>query len=396
MDRSAWVIGVGMTPFCTPRNSPTYVELGARAIREALADAGLGYGEIEQVFAGYVYGDSCSGHRVAYEVGLSGVPVFNVNSNCSSGSSALNLARQAVAGGAAQLALAVGFEQMVPGALVEHWADRPSPLERFTQIADRWLDGESAPMAPKLFGAAGREYCEKYGVGPDTFAQITVKSRRHASNNPRAVFRDPLTLQEVMASPAVCEPLTRFQCCPPTSGAAAALIASDAFVRRHGLARAVRMAGQALVTDLPSSFAGSAIDAVGFRIGREAAERALNEAGIGSNEIDVAEVHDCFTVNEILAYEALGLCGPGEAREFVASGANTYGGRCVTNPSGGLISKGHPLGATGLAQCFELVTQLRGEAQARQVPGARHGVAHNIGIGSTCVVTVYQAPKATH
>jgi acetyl-CoA acetyltransferase len=396
MSRSTWIIGVGMTPFFTPRNSPNYVELGARAIREALADAGLDYARIEQVFAGYVYGDSCSGHRVAYEVGLSGVPIFNVNSNCSSGSSALHLARQAVASGAAELALAVGFEQMASGALVEHWADRPSPLERFTTIADRWLDGAAGPMAPKLFGAAGREYGERYGVDADTFGQITVKSRRHAANNPRAVFRDPLTIEEVMASPTVCQPLTRFQCCPPTSGAAAALIASEAFARRHGMARAVRMGGQALVTDRPSSFEGSAIDAVGYRIGCEAAERAFQEAGVGADEIDVAEVHDCFTVNEILAYEALGLCRPGGASEFVASGANTYGGRCVTNPSGGLISKGHPLGATGLAQCFELVTQLRGEAQARQVADARNAVAHNIGIGSTCVVTVYQAGKPAH
>jgi len=390
MTRSTWVIGVGMTPFCTPRNSPTYVELGLAAIRDALADAGLAYAEVEQVFAGYVYGDSCSGHRVAYEAGLSGVPVFNVNSNCSSGSSALYLARQAVASGAADLALAVGFEQMVAGALVEHWSDRPSPIERFTRIADRWLDGAQGPLASRLFGAAGREYSERYGVSPDLFASISVKSRRHAAANPKAVFRDPLTVQDVLASPSVCAPLTRFQCCPPTSGAAAALIASDSFLRRNGASRAVRLAGQALVTDLPASFDGSAIDAVGFQIGREAALRAYGEAGIGADEITLAELHDCFTVNEVLAYEALGLCPAGEAREFVESGANTYGGRCVTNPSGGLISKGHPLGATGLAQCYELVTQLRGEAKARQVPHARTAVAHNIGIGSSCVVTVFQ------
>jgi sterol carrier protein 2 len=390
MSQSTWVVGVGMTPFCTPRNSPTYVELGASAIRDALADAGLRYFEVEQVYCGYVYGDSCSGHRVAYEVGLSGMPVFNVNSNCSSGASALYLARQAVASGAAEVALAVGFEQMAAGALVEHWADRPSPIERFTRIADRWLDGAQGPLAPKLFGAAGREYCERYGVGPETFAAISVKSRRHAGANPKAVFREPLTVRDVLDSPGVCAPLTRFQCCPPTSGAAAALIAGEAFVRRNGPGRAVRLAGQALVTDLPSSFDGSAIDAVGFQIGREAALRAFNEAGVDAADIDVAELHDCFTVNEVLAYEALGLCGEGEASRFVASGANTYGGRCVTNPSGGLISKGHPLGATGLAQCYELVTQMRGEAMQRQVQGARIGVAHNIGIGSSCVVTVYE------
>ncbi len=385
-----FVLGVGMTPFKTPRTSPDYVMLGASAIRDALADAGIPYSAVEQAFGSYVYGDSCSAHRVAYEVGLSGIPIFNVNSNCSSGSSALYLARQAVASGAVECALAFGFEQMASGALVEHWKDRPGPLDRFVAVADAWLGGSDGPMAPRLFGAAGREYQQRYGAGPETFAAITVKSRRHAAANPRAVFRDPLTVEQVLQSSAVCDPLTRFQCCPPTCGGAAALVVSEAFADRHGRSRAVRIAGQGLTTDMPGSFAGSAIDAVGFEIGRQAAAQAYAEAGIGPDEASVAEVHDCFTVNEILAYEALGLCGVGEAAEFIASGANTYGGRCVTNPSGGLISKGHPLGATGLAQCFELTTQLRGEAGERQVDNARIAIAHNIGIGSTCVVTVYR------
>jgi sterol carrier protein 2 len=390
MTRQTLVLGAGMTPFKTPRTSPNYVALGASAIRAALADADIPYSAIEQAFGGYVYGDSCSAHRVAYDVGLSGIPIFNVNSNCSSGSSALYLARQVVASGAADCALAFGFEQMPSGALVEHWKDRPGPLDRFVGIADAWLGGSDGPMAPRLFSAAGREYQQRYGAGPETFAAITVKNRRHAAANPRAVFREPLTVKEVLQSPAVCDPLTRFQCCAPTCGGAAVLVVSEAFAGRHGRQRAIRIAGQGLTTDIPGSFAGSAIDAVGFEIGRQAAAQAYAAAGIGPEEADVAEVHDCFTVNEILAYEALGLCGLGEAEGFVASGANTYGGRCVTNPSGGLLSKGHPLGATGLAQCFELVTQLRGEAGERQVGDARIAIAHNIGIGSTCIVTVYR------
>lgn len=387
--RSAYVLGVGMTPFRSPRNSPNYVELAGVAAREALRDAGLDYADVQQVFTAYVYGDSCSGHRAIYNIGMTGVPIFNVNSNCSSGASALYLARQAIASGALDIAMVLGFEQMPSGALVEYWKDRPSPLQPYVDVADRGND-ESAPLAPKLFGAAGKEYCDRYGVDPAFFAGITVKSRRHARDNHRAIFREPLSAEQVLSTPMICNPLTRAQCCPPTCGAAAAVIASDSVLRKLGAGRAVRISGQSLETDLPSSFTDSAMDAVGLGIGRIAAKRAFEEAGISPADVDVAELHDCFTVNEVLAYEALGLCKPGGSKEFIDSGDNTYGGRCVTNPSGGLLAKGHPLGATGLAQCFELVTQLRGEAQERQVEGAGIGVAHNIGLGSSCIVSVYQ------
>jgi sterol carrier protein 2 len=393
MLRPAYVVGVAMTPFRTPRKSPNYLELGASAIRAALTDANLSYDKIEQVFAAYVYGDSCSGHRVAYEVGLTGIPIFNVNSNCSSGASALYLARQAVGNGASEVALAVGFEQMPSGALVEYWPDRPSPLERFVEVADRRVADTGSPLAPKLFGAAGLEYCERYAVDPAMFAAITVKSRRHAAQNPRAIFREPVTAEQVLASPVICAPVTRSQCCAPTCGAAAVVVVSESIMRTLGSQRAVRISGQSLTSDRPLSFAGSALDAVGLELGRIAATAAFEEAGIDPRAVDVAELHDCFTVNEVIAYEALGLCNPGEAAEFIASGDNTYGGRCVTNPSGGLLSKGHPLGATGLAQCFELVSQLRGEVDARQVSDARIAVAHNIGIGSSCVVTVYERAR---
>jgi len=393
MSSSVYVVGVGMTPFRSPRTSPNYLELGAAAVRAALADADLGYDKVEQVFAAHVYGDSCSGHRVAYEVGLTGIPIFNVNSNCSSGASALYLARQAVASGANEVALAVGFEQMPSGALVEYWKDRPSPLERFVQVADRRVSDTASPLAPKLFGAAGIEYCERYGVDSDMFAAITVKSRRHAAQNSRAIFREPLSAEDVLASPMICDPLTRSQCCAPTCGAAAVVLVSEAMMRRLGARRAIRICGQGLTTDQPSSFAGSALDAVGYELGRAAAKRAFEEAGVDPFAVDLAELHDCFTVNEVISYEAMGLCKPGEAAEFIARGDNTYGGRCVTNPSGGLLSKGHPLGATGLAQCFETVSQLRGEAGERQVANARIGATHNIGIGSSCVVTVYERAR---
>ena len=299
------------------------------------------------------------------------------------------MARQALLSGAAECVLAVGFEQMSPGALNEAWQDRPTPLERFLEVAKQKLGDSTVPMAPRLFGAASREYVETYGMKPATLASIPVKARRHAAHNPRAVFTEPLTVEQVLASPSVCDPLTRFQCCPPTCGAAAAVLCTDDFAKRHAIKPNVRIIGQALVTDMPTSFAGSAMDAVGRDMGRQAATKAYAQAGIGPADIDVVELHDCFSINEVLAYEALGLCAEGGAAEFIERGDNTYGGRYVTNPSGGLISKGHPLGATGLAQCFELVTQLRGRAERRQVEGARVGVAHNIGLGGACVVSVY-------
>lgn len=382
------VVGVGMTPFKTPKQSESYVAMGAAAIRDALTDAGLAFDTIEQAYASYVYGDSCCGHRVVYEAGLTGIPIFNVNSNCSSGSSGLFLARQALLSGQAECVLAVGFEQMTPGALSEHWTDRPTPLEKFIDVANEVLGDEEGPMAPKLFGAAGREYFAKYGMRPETLAQIPVKARRHAEHNPRAVFTEQLTVAAVMASPRICDPLTRFQCCPPTCGAAAAVLCTDAFAARHGLKPDVRILAQSLVTDMQSSFAGSAIAAVGGDMGRKASHDVYEAAGIGPEDVDVVELHDCFSINEVIAYEGLGLCPEGGAAEFIESGANTYGGSVVTNPSGGLISKGHPLGATGLAQCFELTTQLRGQAGRRQVDDARIALAHNIGIGGACVVTM--------
>lgn len=390
MSENVNVIGVGMTPFKTPKHSESYVAMGSRAIAEALADAGVAYDSVEQAYASYVYGDSCCGHRVVYEAGLTGIPIFNVNSNCSSGSSALFLARQALLSGQAECVLAVGFEQMTPGALSEHWTDRPTPLEKFIDVANEVLGDEEGPMAPKLFGAAGREYFDKYGMTAQTLAKIPVKARRHAEHNPRAVFTDQLTVEAVLASPPICSPLTRFQCCPPTCGAAAAILCSDDFAARNGLQADVRILAQSLVTDMNSSFTGSAIAAVGADMGRKASQQVYAAAGIGPQDVDVVELHDCFSVNEVIAYEGLGLCSEGGAAEFIENDDNTYGGRVVTNPSGGLISKGHPLGATGLAQCFELTNQLRGRADKRQVEDARIGLAHNIGIGGACVVTMFE------
>jgi acetyl-CoA acetyltransferase len=392
MDRPVIVAGIGMTPFVSPSRAGNYLELGARAIREALGDAGLDYAAVEQVYAGYVYGDSTSGQAVAYQVGMTGVPVINVNNNCSTGSTALFLARQAVASGAVECALAVGFEQMTPGALSEHWNDRPTPLKRFLDAADVIQTPSDAPLALRLFGGAGEEYKKRYGAGDALFASVAVKARRHAEHNERAIFREPLTVDEVGASPHLFGVLTRLQCCPPSCGGAAAIVCSEPFARRYDLATKVRIRAQAMTTDGPETFeAGSMMTLVGYDMSRAAADQAYAAGGIAPEELDAVELHDCFTANEVLTYEALRLTPEGTAEQFVADGENTYGGRVVTNPSGGLLAKGHPLGATGLAQCFELVTQLRGRAGPRQVDGARLALAHNIGLGGACLVTLYEA-----
>jgi len=206
------------------------------------------------------------------------------------------------------------------------------------------------------------------------------------------VFRQELTLEEVMSSPTVFDPLTRFQCCPPTCGAAAAIVCSAEFARRNGLDARVVIAAQAMTTDTEASFESDDMrKLVGVDIAAEAARRVYEKAGVGPDDVQVVELHDCFTANELVSYEAIGLTPTGTAEKFVLDGDNTYGGRVVVNPSGGLLSKGHPLGATGLAQCAELVWQLRGQAGDRQVAGARVGLQHNLGLGGACVVTLYQA-----
>ncbi|TXJ13850.1 MAG: lipid-transfer protein [Alicycliphilus sp.] len=393
MQRAVHVVGVGMIPFTKPGASEPYAVMGARAAQLALQDAGVAYADVQQAYVGYVYGDSTSGQAAIYGVGLTGIPVFNVNNNCSTGSSALYLARQAVESGMVECAIALGFEQMQPGALKGAWDDRPSPMAQFVDVmaAHQGLQA-GAPRAAQFFGGAGLDYMQQHGIRADTFGRIAVKARQHAARNPLAVFRQTLTLDEVMASPPVFGPLTRYQCCPPTCGAAAAVLCSAEFAQRHGLDRRVTIAAQAMTTDTSSTFeSGDMRKLVGYDMTAAAARQVYEAAGIGPEDVSVVELHDCFTANELITYEALGLTPEGQAEKFILDGDNTYGGRVVTNPSGGLLSKGHPLGATGLAQCAELTWQLRGQAGERQVEGARLALQHNLGLGGACVVTLYQA-----
>jgi acetyl-CoA acetyltransferase len=389
MSQKIVVAGVGMIPFRKPGDHPPYFTMGAEAARLALADAGVEYAEVQQAYVGFVYGDSTSGQRALYEVGLTGVPIINVNNNCSTGSTALFLARQAILAGA-DCVLALGFEQMKPGALGAVFTDRPTPFDRFEEVTDALVGESQIPLALRYFGGAGREHMQRYGTPLETFAQIRAKASRHAEKNPLALFRKVVTADQVMADvqvwPGV---MTRLMACPPTCGAAAALLVSEDYAHRQGIDGTVRILAQAMTTDTASTFGKSMISLVGADMAKAAAEAVYAQAGVGPEDIDVCELHDCFAHNELISYEALGFCAPGEAAKFVADGDNTYGGAVVTNPSGGLLSKGHPLGATGLAQCYELTQQLRGKAEARQVDGARLGLQHNLGLGGACVVTLY-------
>lgn len=393
----AYIVGVGMTKFEKPETRDwQYWDMVKEAGTAALADGSVAYEDIEQAAVGYCFQASTAGQRAVYELGLTGIPVYNVNNNCATGSTALMMARQFVEGGGSDCVLALGFEKMARGSLGGGGSDggagdfKTSPVARHYGIMAAAHGFEMTPPTAQIFGNAAREHMERYGTTEAQLAAVAAKNHRHSAGNPYAQFQDPYTVEEVLAAKPIHRPLTRLQCSPTSDGAAAAVVVSERFVEQHGLGdRAVEIAAQAMTTDTGASFAsGTCIDAVGLPMSREAARQVYESAGIGADDLDVIELHDCFSINELLTYEALGLCGEGESGALVESGATTHGGRWVVNPSGGLISKGHPLGATGIAQAAELTWQLRGEAGPRQVPGAMTGLAHNIGLGGAAVVTL--------
>ncbi|MFJ3902253.1 lipid-transfer protein [Streptomyces sp. NPDC090025] len=390
----SYIVGVGMTKFEKPETRDwQYWDMAKEAGTAALADAGIPYDLVEQVPVGYCFQASTAGQRAAYEIGLSGVPIYNVNNNCATASTALMMARQFVEGGGADCVLALGFEKMARGALgggSDGGDFKTSPVARHYGIMAAGHGFEMSPPTAQIFGNAAREHMERYGTTEAQLAAVAAKNHRHSSQNPNAQFQDVYTVEEILAAKTIHRPLTKLQCSPTSDGAAAAVVVSERFVAAHGLAdRAVEIVAQAMTTDTEESFAsGSCIDVVGRPMSRAAARQVYEASGLGIEDVDVIELHDCFSINELLTYEALGMCEEGASGKLVESGATTYGGRWVVNPSGGLISKGHPLGATGLAQATELVWQLRGEAGPRQVAGARVGLAHNIGLGGAAVVTL--------
>ncbi len=393
MGRKVYVVGVGMTKYEKPGAKDwDYPDMAKEAGEKALADAGIAYDLIEQACVGYCYGDSTCGQRAIYTLGLTGIPIYNVNNNCSTGSTALYMAKQFIEGGIADCVLALGFEKMEKGSLGVKFNDRTNPMDQQFMLMNELRGVGAAPVAPQFFGNAGREHMEKYGTTPEHFAKIGHKNHKHSVNNPYSQFQDEYSLEQIKAAPMVWEPLTKLQCCPTSDGAGAAILASEEFVKKHGLQKnAVEILGMAMTTDFKRTFSEkSSMKLVGYDMTKEAAKRVYEQSGFGPENVDVVELHDCFSANELITYEALGLCPEGKAGEFIDSGANTYGGKVVVNPSGGLISKGHPLGATGLAQCAELNWQVRGQADKRQVKDAKIALQHNLGLGGAAVVTMYR------
>jgi acetyl-CoA acetyltransferase len=298
---------------------------------------------------------------------------------------------QAVGSGVSECVLALGFEKMEKGSLGTKYGDRTNPLDKHAMLMMDLHGFAPAPPAPQMFGGAGREHMQKYGTTKEQLAKIASKNRKHAVHNERSQFRQEASVEEILASPMIHEPLTKFQCCPTTDGAAAAVLCSEEFARKQGLANPVLIEAMSMKTDFPTTFEPkSMIKMIGADMTAAAAAEVYAQSGLGPDDVDVIELHDCFTTNELITYEGLGLAKEGEGGKLVDENKTTYGGDWVVNPSGGLLSKGHPLGATGLAQCFELNQQLRGLAGPRQVEGAKIALQHNLGLGGACVVTMYK------
>lgn len=281
---------------------------------------------------------------------------------------------------------------MFPGSLQTFFQDRSNPTLTTNLVMKETRGITNAPGAAQLFGNAGVEYIEKYGAKVEDFAEIARVNHAHSKNNPYSQFKDEYTLDQVMKSNMIHSPLTKLQCCPTSDGGAAAVLVSQAFLdaRPELKSQAVLIAGQCMATDSPDLFNKSSIELVGFSMSKHAGAEALAEAKVDAKNVKVVELHDCFSANEMVTLDALGLCEPGKAHEMVRRGDITYGGQCVVNPSGGLISKGHPLGATGIAQCSELVWHLRGWANNRNIEGTDVCLQHNLGLGGAVVCTVYK------
>ncbi|KAJ3309542.1 sterol carrier protein 2 [Blyttiomyces sp. JEL0837] len=439
--RKVYVIGVGMTHFDKPgrRTDVDYPDYALEAATKALLDANITYDSVETAAVGYCFGDSTCGQRALYQLGLTQIPIVNVNNSqykvfenynfpcfkkpyvtltstrilsktdCSTGSSALFMARNAVAFGQAECALALGFEKMAPGSLGTVWNDRTNPMDKSVEQMVELRGFDKAPFAAQIFANAGLEYVEKYGGSMEAFDVIASKSHTQSTLNPYSQFKQPATVEQVHNARKIFGPLTLLHCSPTSDGAACAIVASEDFVIKHGLGpQAIEIAAQALATDSPACFdpleqKKSCIEVAGADMTRRAVADIYKATGVTPKDIDVVELHDCFSANELITYDALGLCEPGKAADFTMSGATFHpifwkGPRparnVVVNPSGGLISKGHPLGATGLAQCSELTWQLRGWAGKRQVNNAKLALQHNIGLGGAAVVTLYQKPAS--
>jgi acetyl-CoA acetyltransferase len=387
-----YIIGVGMTKFLKPgSHDKTYIDLGKQAVTRALMDSGIHYEKVEQGYCGYIFESSCAGQRVLYEVGMTGIPIVNLNNNCATGSTAFYLAASAIKSGQAHCTIALGFDKMKKGPLPMELNTLSHPVYKYAEpLINENKYNQKIPSAPQLFGAAGKEHMDKYGSKSSHLSKISVKNYSHGFNNPYAQFRKKYTESDVENSAMIVYPLTKLMCCPTSDGAACAILATEEFVKEHKLEnQAVEVLACVLGSDRKDTFStNSAIDRIGGNLAKKTAEQAYKIAGVTPNDLNVVELHDCFSANEMVTYESLGLCKEGEAAKFIDREDNTYGGKYVVNPSGGLTSKGHPLGATGIAQVTELTWQLRNMSEKRQVKDAKIALAHNLGLGSAVVITI--------
>lgn len=359
------VAGVGIIPFGKyPERS--LVDMAAEAAYLALRGAGVKPGQVEAGFfanglASRLFGDSTVGQNVFWEVGINRIPVVNLENACTSGSTAFYLGCNAVAAGQAEVVLVVGAEKM---CVPEFGLINSGETEWETQLG---------LVAPASFALRAQRHMAEFGTTAEQLAQVAVKNRAHAAANPVALFREPITLQEVLEAPMIVDPLTRLECCPIADGAAALVLCSSQMARRLGAEVKVEAAV------LSSGGYESPQDLARWETDFRTCALAYEKAGLGPEDIDLVECHDAFTISEILHYEALGLCSEGEGGRFASEGHSALGGRVPVNPSGGLLSRGHPVGATGVAQVIEVVQQLKGQAGRRQIPGAKTGLAHCMG-----------------
>lgn len=373
--RDVYVLGVGMIKFGRYPEKEVH-ELAAEAALLALEDAGMAIQDIQLLASGNLFqAMSMIGQRTLQQLGQTGIPVVNVSNACATGSTAFREAYFAVGSGEYEVAMAVGSEQMGKAGLLGGGGGRGESVEGIL----------GSGLMPAVFGQAGVEHMRQYGTKVEHFAKISVKNHKHSTKNPLSQYQVEVSLEEVMNARMVAYPNTLYMCCPTGDGAAAAIVASEAIVKKYGR-KAVKVACSVLTSD-PWTPRDLALPDVNT-LTRNAAKEAYDRAGVGPDDLDLVELHDCFATAELLHYENLGLCKEGEAARAVDEGWFAHGGRIPVNVSGGLLSKGHPLGATGVANIYEVVTHLRGEAGARQVEGAKVGLAHVIGLGSACTIHV--------
>ncbi|MDT3684221.1 MAG: thiolase family protein [Pseudorhodoplanes sp.] len=362
--REVCVIGTGLIPFGKYPDK-TLAEIGWPAVKQALLEAEIPPKSIEAVYCGSALGGMLSGQRVMKSLGITGMPIINVENACSSSSSALAAAWTAVASGQKDIALVIGVEKLTK------FGGGTLPLEK-----EDWEVNQGMIM-PALYAMRAKRYMHEYGLTEKQLAEVSVKAHDHGALNPNAQIRKRVTLEEVMNSRPVADPFTLWHCCPMGDGAAALVIASGE------VARKVRSNPVCIVASEVTSgiYTNGYRDMTWAELTARGAHEAYEMAGIGPKDADVAEIHDAFTIAELMYYEAFGFCERGSAYHLLSSGATSLGGDIVVNPSGGLLSRGHPVGATGAAQAVEIVRQLEGRAGAHQVAGAKVGIAHATGGG---------------